>query len=355
MRRERKTGDDAHDTAKATKRRMRVSSKITIIISLLVIVAAGTYIGVNSTLDARFMEKDPKAGYRNVEHTGQKTPENLDILIPGDGMFASEFRDTKRVNILLLGNTNEGLSDTIMLASFDPDVQQLDLISIPRDTYYERPGYAASFLKINAVFHEGPMATAEAVHEILLGIPINYYAVIEYDGIRNIVDAMDGVPMNVKQPMHYTARDIRIDIDPGEQVLDGEHAVQFLRFRMGYASGDVGRVEAQQQFLKNAAKKALDSNIPKTASTIIDNVDSDINLRAMLYISSKVSGMSESNIKSFILPGTYDNKGGLSFWVRKPDSDIAALLRQVYGGESAASGFSIQESSYYHEQGQIED
>jgi LCP family protein required for cell wall assembly len=331
------------------KRRLRVSTKLTIIIAILVIVGTGAYIGFESTLDARFMEKDPKASYRNIEHTGLKTSENLDILIPADGMFSEEFPDSKRVNILLLGNTNEGLSDTIIIASFDPDTQQLDLISVPRDTYYERPGYSASFLKLNAVFHEGPMATAEAVHEIVQGIPINYYAVIEYNGIKKIVDAMGGVPMDVKQPMHYTSKGgkLKIDIDPGEQVLDGDHAVQFLRFRYGYASGDVGRVEAQQQFLKNAVNKALDSNVAATAKTIIDNVDSDVNLRAMLYVSSKVSGMSERNIKSFVLPGTYDYIGGLSFWLRKPDDEIKAMLRYVYGGEEAVSGGAVSESSYY--------
>jgi LCP family protein required for cell wall assembly len=333
-------------------RRQRVFNTVTIIFLSAVIVASGVYIGLDSALDARFMQNDPKASYRSIEHTNAKTNENLDVLIPAEGIFASEFKDSKRVNILLLGNTDEQLSDTIMLASFDPDTQRLDIISVPRDTYYEREGYSASFLKMNAVFHEGWYATAEAVHDVLQGIPINYYAVIDYKGIKKIVDAMDGVPMDVKQTMHYTSRrqNLYISIEKGEQVLDGDHAVQFLRYRKGYASGDVGRVEAQQQFLKNAAKKALKSNIAKVAKSIVDNVDSDVTLRAMLYVSSNVSGMSENSIRSFVTPGDYANIGGLSFWVRKPDADIQSMLRLVYNGEETVTDGAVQESSYYPEQ-----
>jgi LCP family protein required for cell wall assembly len=328
-------------------KRQRIFNTVTIIFVSVVIVASGGYIGASAALDARFMQKDSNAG----DYANEKTKNNLNVLIPAEGMFANEFKDSERVNILLLGNTDEELSDTIMLASFDPDTQRLDIISVPRDTYYERAGYSGAFLKMNAVFHEGPRATAEAVHKVLQGIPINYYAVIDYKGIKKIVDSMGGVSMNVKQPMHYTSQkqNLYINIEKGEQVLDGDHAVQFLRFRKGYASGDVGRVEAQQQFLKNAAKEALKSNIPKVAKTIIDNVDSDVTLRAMLYVSSSVSGMSESNIRSFVTPGDYSNIGGLSFWIRKPDADIQAMLRLIYKGEKTAAGGEVRESAYYHE------
>jgi LCP family protein required for cell wall assembly len=332
-------------------KRQRIFNIITIVFVAVVALASGAYIGVDSALGAHFMQNDPKLGYRALEHDTEKTKENLSIIVPAEGMFASEFADSKRVNVLLLGNTDEELSDTIMIASFDPDTQRLDLISVPRDTYYPRDGYASSFLKMNAVFHEGPYAMAEAVHEVLQGIPINYYAVIDYNGIKNIVDSMDGVPMDVKQSMHYTSKkqNLYIDIQKGEQILDGDHAVQFLRFRKGYASGDMGRVEAQQQFIKNAAKKALQSNILKIGKTIVANVDSDVTLRAMLYVSLNVSGMSESNIRSFVLPGTSDNIGGLSFWVKNPDEDVQAMLRLIYNGEETVSGGTVTESSYYHE------
>ncbi|MDR1068323.1 MAG: LCP family protein [Clostridiales Family XIII bacterium] len=336
-------------------KRQRIFNKISIVTAVLILIGAGAYIGIDSTLNAQFMKKDPKQGYRSIERSHEKTKENLDILIPAEGMFASEFSDSKRVNVLLLGNTNEGLSDTIMVASFEPDSQRLDIISLPRDTYYERAGYSASFLKLNSVFHEGPHAMAEAVHEILQGIPINYYAVIDYEGIKNIVDSMGGVPMDIKQSMHYTSKDggLQINFEPGEQVLDGQKSVEFLRFRR-YPMGDIGRVEAQQQFLKNAANKALDANIPKVAKTIVDNVDSDITLRAMLYVSSNVSGMSQDNIRSFVLPGNFANVNGLSYWVKKPDADIHAMLRHVYTNGQTAEGSGVKESTYYHEESVID-
>ena len=124
----------------------------------------------------------------------------------------------------------------------------MDLISIPRDTYFHRDGYnSEGENKINAAYRKDPVNTARAVSEVLLGMPINYYAVIDYKGVANIVDSMGGVPMDIEFNMKYTdpydTPPLVINIPKGHQVLDGKHAVQFLRFRHGYVEGDIGRVE----------------------------------------------------------------------------------------------------------------
>ena len=85
---------------------------------------------------------------------------------------------------------NDGLSDVLMLVSWDMDSNKVDLISIPRDTYYERDGYTSpSQKKINAAYasDKGVIATANAVSDVLMGIPINYYAIIDYDAVESIV------------------------------------------------------------------------------------------------------------------------------------------------------------------------
>jgi LCP family protein required for cell wall assembly len=286
-----------------------------------------------NVMNARPMDKGDTATQREREITD----ENMDVLIPGEGIFATDYADSKRVNILLLGTTDEGLADTIMLASFDPESLRFDVISLPRDTYYERAGYSASYLKLNSVFHEGPEAMCQAVHDILLGIPINYYAVIDYNGVANIVDSLGGVPMNVPIDMYYSSpgQDLYINIQAGEQVLDGEHAVQYLRFRSGYANGDIGRVEAQQEFVKSAAKQALSLKLPQVAKTVVANVNSDITNRAILYLGSKGVGVKSEDINTYLLPGYSGSFGGLSFWNADEDYVIEQMLRQIYDGPAA--------------------
>jgi LCP family protein required for cell wall assembly len=277
-----------------------------------------------------------------LQPAGQ-TEDNLNLLIPAEGVFKTDpdFRNTRRVNVLLFGNTinsskTKGLTDTIMLGSFDPKSKNFDVISIPRDTYYKRDGYSgAAWLKINSVMEsDGVKAACESVHNILQGVHINYYAVINYDGVAKIVDAMNGVPIDVPFNMYYTDKkqELYINLKAGKQTLDGKHAIQFLRYRKGYTEGDLGRVDAQQTFVRAAVKKALGLNLPKVAKTVVDNVDSDMDIRAMLYLVSNASGVTSENIKSHLLPGASSRISGLSFWVPADSEKVVDMMREVYTG-----------------------
>jgi LCP family protein required for cell wall assembly len=331
----------ANKTSAKKKTPGRVFAKFFSIAFLVAIVVCTTGVAVGMHfLEAKPMEKTEKDPAVPVE----KTEEKLDVLLPAEGMFATDYKDSKRVNILALGNTDEGLSDTIMLFSFDPESKKVDILSVPRDTYYERPGFAyGGYLKVNAAFHEGYLESAKAVHTLFQGIPINYYAVIDYDGVRKIVDSMDGVPIDVPQRMYYVSKrqNLYIDLQPGEQTLDGDHAVQFLRFRKGYRNGDIGRVEAQQNFVKAAIKRALGLNLPKVADTVQKNVDSDISVRAILYMVKESSGVEMSKVKSHTLPGTDGNIGGLSFWLPAAPAEVEAMLREVYEGPKTTTGSAV--------------
>ena len=105
-----------------------------------------------------------KPGSENVVLRGQ-----LPAIVDEDSPFFEAFKDKNRVNILLLG-VNGGLTDTIMLASFDTDAKHVDLISVPRDTYYHREGYnSEGENKINAAYRRNPVNTAKAVSETPFG------------------------------------------------------------------------------------------------------------------------------------------------------------------------------------------
>ena len=166
-----------------------------------------------------------------------------------------------RINILLLATDNSGLlTDTMMLASCDSDRKVVNIISFPRDT---RVKYGSGYQKLNAVYALGKEGsrhenTISYIRE-LTGLPIHYYVVVRPEGFRNIVDTLGGVWIDVPMRMYYSdpEQDLSIDLQPGYQLLDGEKAEQFTRFRSGYANADLGRIEAQQNFVKALFEQKL--------------------------------------------------------------------------------------------------
>jgi len=264
----------------------------------------------------------------------QSIVKDMGYLVDEDSPFYKEFKSSERVNILVMG-VNRGMTDTIMLASYDMKNQKVDVISIPRDTYYYRNDYSSpAAQKINAIYSsDGVIGTARAVSDVLLGIPINYYAVIEYDGVSKVVDSMGGVPMNI--PFHMVYNDpydtppLKIDIPEGQQILDGKTAVEYLRYRHGYAQGDIGRVGAQQVFVKAAFKQAIGKDFINVIKTTIDNVDSDLPLGMAIKIGTNGLGLKAKSITTYLTPGASGTSNGASYW-RTDSKEIEQMIREIY-------------------------
>ncbi len=87
-------------------------------------------------------------------------------------------------------------------------------------------------------------------------------------------------------------------------MLDGDKAVQFLRYRKGYQEGDIGRIKAQQEFMKSAFRQCLSLNLPKIAKTVFENVESDITIGTATSLATKAIGITGDDIKTYLLPGT---------------------------------------------------
>lgn len=303
----------------------------TFIIAFIVFVVVGTpsMALLGKVADGRFI---PTAEGEEV-----RLRDELPFIVNKDSPFFEAFKDNNRANILLLG-VNGGLTDTIMVASFDMESKHMDLISIPRDTYYHREGYNdQAENKLNAAYKKNPVNTAKAVSEILLGMPINYYAVIDYEGVENIVESMGGIPMTIKKGgMYYNdpynkPKPLKIAIPEGPQVLNGKKAVEFLRYRSGYKEGDIGRVKAQQEFMKSAFKQCLSFDLPKIAKTVFQNVDSDITTGMVTKLATKAIGMSGESISTYLMPGIYQNEAP---WYVYPESKgIADMINEIYSIE----------------------
>ncbi len=278
---------------------------------------------------------------------GTESLGDIGILVDENSPFYTQFKKSKRVNILCLG-LNDNLSDTIMLVSYDMKNQHIDIISVPRDTYYHRDGYSGAYLKINSIYHsEGAVGTAKAVSDLLLGMPINYYAVIGQDGVGRIVEGIGGVRVHADFHMHYEdpfdTPPLYIDFPEGDHVLNGEDAIAFLRFRKpsgnysGYPQGDIGRVAKHQEFMKSAFKSALDTGVVKTVKLVLENVDSDITLGMATKIAGKAAFAGGDAIETYLLPGNSKTINGLSYW-QAHSTEINDLIETIYGSSEEDQG-----------------
>lgn len=282
-----------------------------------------------------FIPQDISTEEPNKEEKQNEKEENIDF----DSPLQKAIHESDRVNLLLMG-LQGSLSDTIMIASYDRKTKEANLISIPRDTYYPREGYSkySEFQKINSIFgseEDGYKALEEAVED-LTRIPIDNYVSIDYDGVRAAVDAIGGVEVDVPFHMKYTDPyddpPLYIDIKPGKQIIKGNKAMEFLRFRKGdpgypgYVEGDVGRIEAQQQFIKSAIDKALSLRLPSVVSAIYPHVKTNFTLTNLLGLGKDAIGFSMENLNTTILPGSAKYMGGLSFYI----ADGEEIMKLVY-------------------------
>jgi LCP family protein required for cell wall assembly len=273
---------------------------------------------------------------------GDSSADSIGVLVDNKGSFYDAYPDVKRINLLMLG-VNANMTDTIMLISWDMDNDKVDVISVPRDTYYHRDGYdGAAQKKINSIYSaEGIKPTAEAVSDVLYGIQINYYAIIDYDAVKTIVDGVGGVPLNVKRNMHYEDPyddpPLVINIKKGQQTLDGKHAVQYLRYRHGYANGDIGRVEAQQEFMKSLYNQCIKHGILSSAKLVTDNVKSDLTLGAVSQYALSAMNLKEDSINTYTVPGEGKYIGQASYYIQDKDA-TKDMLTEIYSGKSSDSG-----------------
>lgn len=149
-------------------------------------------------------------------------------------------------------------SDTIMLAAINPGKQSAYLISVPRDSYLEIPGKGHD--KANhAMAFGGPKLVKQSL-ESFLDIEIDRYVSVDFDGFRKIVDELGGIPIDVKKRMKYSdpSDDTYIDLQPGMQMLNGEQALDYARYRksdLGKEDSDYQRIARQQEIMQAIAVK----------------------------------------------------------------------------------------------------
>ncbi len=240
------------------------------------------------------------------------------------------------------------LTDTIMVASYNPNTQKATLLSIPRDTYTgKNAAKATAYEKINALYgrKHRPDETLAAVNEIT-GLDIQYYVVVQTEALIKLVDVIGGVTFNVPIDMKYDdpTQDLHIDLKAGEQLLDGDKAEQLVRFRHNnngtsypeeYGDNDTGRMRTQREFIMQVIKQtAKPENIFKIGEIldvaekyVITNIDFGV---AKDYVPYAVEFNTE-NLLTATLPGTNTNKNTAATWVFIYDKkQTASLIQELF-------------------------
>lgn len=248
--------------------------------------------------------------------------------------------DTKDVkNVLVVGVDKEGVrADVIMLFNINTLDKTINLISVPRDTKIKLANGKTS--KINSCLgkEDGEELLIDHVR-MLTGQPIHSFVKVNFEGLRNIVDILGGIKYNVPIDMDYDdpVQDLHIHLKAGEQVLDGADAEGLVRFRSGYANADLGRIDTQQDFLKEAIKQKLSFKyifkLPAVLREVDKNFETDLSALDIVALAFDCRGC--NNTVSYTLPGGAKYIGGASYFVA--DDDSAQQISDLIGTKTTHS------------------
>lgn len=229
---------------------------------------------------------------------------------------------SSKLNILVIGydSTINGppRADTIILVSINLRSKEVGVLSIPRDTRVNIPGHGLN--RVNASHAFGGVELTDKTLESFLNIPIDYYIETDFSGFAKIIDALGGVEVNIKEPLHYIDRagGLYIDLPAGYQLLNGEKALQYVRYREP-VYGDIGRVERQQKFIKAVIKKVLNPSIlmklPGLIKELKAAVDTNIPLQDISPFIHLLKNMDLDSITTATLPGEPKYIRGASYWI----------------------------------------
>ena len=249
------------------------------------------------------------------------------------------------VQVMIMGVDHRaediGRSDTLMVLSVDTAKEKASLLSIPRDTRVRIEGNG--YDKINHAYAFGGHELTKKTVESLLGVPMDYYVMIDVHAFERIIDAIGGVDINVEKRMHYEDPwdddgGLVIDLYPGEQHLDGERAMEYVRYRD--EEGDIGRIERQQRFMRAVLEQVASPQILPKLPGILDEikaaVKTDLSTGEMLRFVHMLKRVHDNGLASSMLPGKPAFFQEISYWL----PDIKAVRQQL----AAAMGLTMTDA-----------
>lgn len=271
---------------------------------------------------------------------------NQEVQRPAEDVtsFTWPLRLGTRVNVLLIGvdvsldNRRQVLpvsrSDTLMLVSFDPVRNRVSGLSIPRDTRVLIPRFGEN--KANAAYAYGGPGLAVRTVANFLGVPIHYYVKLGPQSFAKIIDAIGGVEIDVEKDMKYTDTwaGLHINLKKGRQLLDGERAMHYARFRHD-AAGDIGRVERQQKVLLALFHKLKSAstvlNAPQLLRAFSENTQTNLTFNELITLGAFTARLENSDLKFATLPGT----NSIAYWDPDPSKMRQIVAEMFYGVDAS--------------------
>ena len=260
--------------------------------------------------------------------------------------------DEDIVNILLVGidssevtyekDENSKRADTIMVLSIDPKYDRVRLLSIPRDTYYKLKGY--DNYRMNAAYSRGGIDLQVSSVEDFLGIKISHYVTVNYEAVKELVDAIGGVEVYTpayKYTDPSTIPPLVINFEEGLHLLNGEDAVKYLRIRKIYKDQDLDRIKAQQGFIMKIFDKMKSPRmllkLPKLVSIANKHIETDMNYGQLSYLAYYGVTLDRENIGMTTAPGR-TKKGSPLYFVDKKDAMYVASELERLRNSSEVQG-----------------
>jgi LCP family protein required for cell wall assembly len=309
---------------------------------------------VASTTNPGVTGFEPSAGTAAPAPTGLPPLIQLDPAAPlqASGPDPKPWDGESRVTVLLMGldfrdwegDTSPSRTDTLILMTLDPQTGTAGMLSIPRDLWVNIPNFESG--KINTAYQLGEIydvegggaALAIETVENLLGVPINYYALVDFGAFVRFIDEIGGVKIDIPDRIGVDlvgAKNFRV-LQPGIQTLSGEVALAYVRAR-NTAGGDFDRAARQQQVLIGIRDRILDfdllphliSRAPVLYNDLADSVRTNLNLEQGIRLAVLALQVPKENITRAVIDNQYVtiDKSPLGLDILTPIPDRIRLLR----------------------------
>ena len=303
-----------------------MKKRITLIVSLVLVMSIGVYAGVTW-----YQIAHPEDLFRipPQEDEGKATTQPSNSASPNDQVEPTEepyqFKESM-LNLLLMGlDADEGRyktmgafrTDTMILVSIDFTENTVDMISIPRDSYVKIPGRKergrvnAAFVYGGGLKKDGFTTTIQTVQDLFGGIPIHYYAAIDMNAFIKIIDGFGGITYEVDVPVSSAG------LDRGIQKLNGVQTLAYARHRKT-AGGDIDRVNRQQRLLMGILDqlKSTDSivKLPGVYDSVKDDIWTNLNFKQVAALALFANNMDMDHLQRHMVPGNYLDMDKISYW-----------------------------------------
>lgn len=294
--------------------------------------------------------KNKTISYKNLKLPELTRPVN--ILVLGTKVLTSDLEEHPKEDLgyHALVNSFDGLSDTMLLLRFDPIKDKLTVLSIPRDTRVYIEGHGETKIN-NANAFGGPALSAKVISEMLGNVTIDRYVRVNVQGVEKLIDALGGVNVYVPQDMKYQddSQHLYINLKEGQQHLNGEKAVAFLRFRYD-RYGDIGRVQRQQMLMRQLVEQTLKPNtlmqVPEIISIVQSHIDTNLSVEELLALTGFAAKTERSKVQMLMLPGYFsgDGKKEVSYWLPSTNR-IQNLVDRYFEPSKTEEGQQQQEGA----------